>query len=232
MWHIRKGEFGNPAEGVDLLAAARSSACPHARTAANVTSMAAAETASSTATSTRACTSPLKISMSTWAASWTCNAPIVTGQPIIRSLAVCSRTITPSIPQEQVSCEQCHVDQQHEDERINTHLSAVACQTCHIPALALEDPTKVTWDWSQAGQEGREDDHFTYLKIKGEFTYDKNFAPTYLWFNGNNEYRYLLGDKIDPNGVTYINKPAGSIDDPNAKSSHSNCTSPGNLTTL
>lgn len=120
-------------------------------------------------------------------------------------------------PQEQVSCEQCHVDQQHEDERVNTHLSSVACQTCHIPAIALEDPTKVTWDWSQAGQEGREDDHFTYLKIKGEFTYDKNFAPTYLWFNGGNEYRYLLGDPLGEGGITYINKPAGNIEDPSAK---------------
>ncbi len=43
-------------------------------------------------------------------------------------------------PQEQVSCEQCHVNQQHEDERLNTHLSAVACQTCHIPALAHRRP--------------------------------------------------------------------------------------------
>jgi hypothetical protein len=109
------------------------------------------------------------------------------------------------------------VDQQHADERLNTHLSAVACQTCHIPALATEDPTKIFWDWSQAGQDGRADDHFTYLKIKGEFVYEKNFTPTYLWFNGNNEYRYLLGDKIDPNGVTYINKPAGSISDLSAK---------------
>ena len=120
-------------------------------------------------------------------------------------------------PAEQVSCEQCHVNQQHDDDRINTHLSTVACQTCHVPALATEEPTKVTWDWSQAGLEGREDDHYTYLKIKGEFVYEKNFAPTYLWFNGNNEYRYILGDKIDPNHVTYINKPAGNIDDPSAK---------------
>jgi Zn finger protein HypA/HybF involved in hydrogenase expression len=120
-------------------------------------------------------------------------------------------------PQEQVSCEECHVDQKHEDERINTHLSAVACQTCHIPALALEDPTKIYWDWSQAGQEGRTDDHFTYLKIKGEFVYDKNFAPTYLWFNGNNEYRYILGDQLGKDGVTYINKPAGSIGDQKSK---------------
>jgi octaheme c-type cytochrome (tetrathionate reductase family) len=120
-------------------------------------------------------------------------------------------------PKEQVACEQCHASQEHEDERINTHLSAVACQTCHIPALALEEPTKILWDWSKAGNEERADDHFTYLKIKGEFAYDKDFAPTYLWFNGNNEYRYLLGDKIDPEGITYINRPAGSIDDPSAR---------------
>lgn len=120
-------------------------------------------------------------------------------------------------PKEQVSCEQCHVDQKHEDERINTHLSAVACQTCHIPAMALEDPTKVTWDWSQAGQEGRVEDHFTYLKIKGEFTYEKNFKPTYLWFNGNNEYRYILSDPLGKDGITYINKPAGDIKDSSAK---------------
>ena len=120
-------------------------------------------------------------------------------------------------PEEQVSCEQCHIDQKHEDERLNTHLSAVACQTCHIPAIALEDPTKVYWDWSQSGQEGRVDDHFTYLKIKGEFVYDKNFAPTYLWFNGNNEYRYILGDPLGKDGITYINKPAGNIEDKTAK---------------
>jgi hypothetical protein len=120
-------------------------------------------------------------------------------------------------PAEQASCEQCHTNQKHADERLNTHLASVACQTCHIPALAVEDPTKVFWDWSKAGQEGRKDDHFTYLKIKGTFVYDKEFAPTYLWFNGNSEYRYILGDKIDPVTVTYINKPAGSIDDPSAK---------------
>jgi len=118
---------------------------------------------------------------------------------------------------EQVSCEQCHVNQKHGDERIDTPLAAVACQTCHIPNMALEDPTKTTWDWSQAGQEGREDDHFTYLKIKGEFTYERDFAPTYLWYNGSNEYRYLLGDPVNADGITYMNIPAGSIEDPKAK---------------
>ncbi len=118
---------------------------------------------------------------------------------------------------EQVSCQQCHEGQVHRDERIGTHLRSVACQTCHIPALAREEPTKVTWDWSQAGQKGRADDHYTYLKIKGEFSYQSNFAPTYLWFNGSNDYRYLLGDPISASGTTYINKPAGSIADPKAR---------------
>jgi octaheme c-type cytochrome (tetrathionate reductase family) len=120
-------------------------------------------------------------------------------------------------PAEQVSCEQCHVGKIHSDERITTHLAAVACQTCHIPAIAREEPTKTTWDWSKAAQEGRADDHYEYLKIKGEFTYESNFAPEYLWFNGNNVYRYLLGDKIASEGPTYINKPAGDIKDANAK---------------
>lgn len=118
---------------------------------------------------------------------------------------------------EQVSCEQCHTGSIHRDQRIGTHLRAVACQTCHVTALAREEPTKVAWDWSKAGQAGRQDDHYTYLKIKGEFSYESNLTPTYLWFNGSNEYRYLLGDPIARQGTTYINKPAGSIRDANAR---------------
>lgn len=121
-------------------------------------------------------------------------------------------------PAEQVACEQCHQGTVHRDQRIGTHLKAVACQTCHIPALAREEPTKVAWDWSKAGQKGRADDHYTYLKIKGEFSYEGNFAPAYRWFNGNNDYRYLLGDPIARDGgPTYINRPAGDIRDPKAR---------------
>ena len=119
-------------------------------------------------------------------------------------------------PKEQVACTDCHNAVQHQDERINTHVATVACQTCHIPAIALEDPTKVTWDWSTAGQDLPED-HFTYLKIKGDFTYEKDYKPTYVWFNGNLEYRYLLGDKMDPSKPTMIDLPAGDFSDSNAK---------------
>lgn len=119
-------------------------------------------------------------------------------------------------PSEQVACTDCHNAALHSDERINAHADSVACQTCHVPAMALKDPTKTFWDWSTAGQD-QPDDHLTYLKIKGSFTYQNDVLPNYLWFNGNLAYRYLLGDKIDPTQPTYINLPAGDIDDPQAK---------------
>jgi octaheme c-type cytochrome (tetrathionate reductase family) len=119
-------------------------------------------------------------------------------------------------PQEQVACTNCHSLTLHEDERINAHLQTVACQTCHIPSMAVKDPTKISWDWSTAGQDQPED-HYTFLKIKGTFVYEKNFTPTYTWFNGNLAYRYLLGDKIDPSKPTYIDQLAGDIQDPAAR---------------
>jgi octaheme c-type cytochrome (tetrathionate reductase family) len=119
-------------------------------------------------------------------------------------------------PEEQVACTDCHKTDLHDDQRINAHTTSVACQTCHIPRFATKDPTKLSWDWSTAGQDLPED-HYTYLKIKGTFVYDKNLKPVYLWSNGNQEYRYLLGDPIDPAAITDINRPAGNLDDPSAK---------------
>jgi octaheme c-type cytochrome (tetrathionate reductase family) len=117
----------------------------------------------------------------------------------------------------QVECTDCHSAVPHSDGRLNFHTQSVACQTCHIPAMALEDPTKIAWDWSTAGEAGRQDDHFTYLKIKGSFIYEKNYTPTYMWFNGQLADRYILGDMIDPGKPTIINQPAGDIHDTTAR---------------
>ncbi len=119
-------------------------------------------------------------------------------------------------PEEQVSCTNCHAEDTHDDERLNAHVQSVACQTCHVPTIALDEPTKTYWDWSTAGQDIPEN-HYTYLKIKGTFIYEQNIMPTYLWFNGNLSYRYLLGDPIDPTQTTLMDIPAGDINDPTAK---------------
>jgi octaheme c-type cytochrome (tetrathionate reductase family) len=119
-------------------------------------------------------------------------------------------------PAEQVACTDCHTGAPHTDERVNNHTTRVACQTCHIPSFANDDPTKMVWDWSTSGQDIAED-HYTYLKIKGSFQYASEVQPSYLWFNGNLDYRYLLGDPINPDGPTLINDLAGDINDLNAK---------------
>jgi len=119
-------------------------------------------------------------------------------------------------PDEQVYCTDCHSSELHQDQRINAHTNTVACQTCHIPLIGVDDPTKVFWDWSTAGDDSIEENVHEYLKIKGSFEYAQNLTPTYAWFNGDLEYRYLLGDKMDPSEPTMINLPAGSIRDPKA----------------
>lgn len=115
-----------------------------------------------------------------------------------------------------VSCTDCHRQPPHADQRINKHLASVACQTCHIPTYARKLPTKTFWDWSKAGDPSREDDPHRYLKIKGEFVYDQNIVPEYLWFNRSVD-RYLLGDAIDSTRATDINRPRGDIHDPGAQ---------------
>jgi octaheme c-type cytochrome (tetrathionate reductase family) len=115
----------------------------------------------------------------------------------------------------QVYCTDCHSENLHEDDRINTHSEHVACQTCHIPAGAVKDPTKMFWDWSTAGQDREEDPH-EYLKIKGSFIYEGDFVPEYYWYSGIAD-RYLIGDVIDPSQPTMMNPVAGYINDPNAR---------------
>ncbi|EED32537.1 cytochrome c family protein [gamma proteobacterium NOR5-3] len=116
----------------------------------------------------------------------------------------------------QVSCVDCHEKAPHEESRLNSHTSALACQTCHIPETARRRATKTHWDWSAAGDDSREEDDHSYLRIKGSFEYQQQLRPSYLWFNGSAD-RYIVGDRIDPDSVTALNQPRGSIDDPDAR---------------
>ncbi|MCP5105310.1 MAG: tetrathionate reductase family octaheme c-type cytochrome [bacterium] len=115
-----------------------------------------------------------------------------------------------------IGCTDCHPGEPHINNRLNAHLSAVACQTCHIPTFAKKAPTKTHWDWSKAGDPDREENPHHYLKIKGEFIYGKNLVPEYAWFNLKS-HRYIMGDKFDPEETLVLNKPGGDINDDNAK---------------
>lgn len=115
-----------------------------------------------------------------------------------------------------LACTSCHAERPHDNERLNSHLSAVACQTCHIPRMAIGAPTKMEWDWSTAGSDVEKEDPHVYLKNKGSFVYKQNIPPEYAWYNGGAR-RYLKGDKIDPAEVTVLNAPEGGISDPEAR---------------
>ena len=117
------------------------------------------------------------------------------------------------------TCESCHKGEVHEKSILNRHMKTVACETCHIPEFAREEPTKVWWDWSKAGEdrenETGEFDKETYDKKKGEFKWAKDVVPTYVWYNGSADY-YMMGDKVDGE-IVKLNSPNGSMDDPNSK---------------
>jgi hypothetical protein len=52
-----------------------------------------------------------------------------------------------------LACTDCHSQAPHSGKRINKHVDAIACQTCHIPVMAKKEATKTEWDWSAAGQD-------------------------------------------------------------------------------
>ena len=123
------------------------------------------------------------------------------------------------------TCRSCHDDRPHdvEHEKMNQHTDKIACQTCHIPTIARGGvATKMTWDWSTAGQlteDGKplvkkdKKGHVIYHGKKGDFTYAANVAPEYIWFNGKVKYT-LLDDKVNKqDDVTPINQFFGSAED-------------------
>jgi len=117
-------------------------------------------------------------------------------------------------------CVECHDENPHENEKLNKHTSAVACQTCHIPTFGRGNPTKVWWDWSTAGQDIEpQKDEFgkdTYDKKKGAFKWAKNVTPEYHWFNGKADY-YQIGDKVNLKKPVQLNQLNGAISDRKAK---------------
>jgi len=120
-----------------------------------------------------------------------------------------------------ITCESCHSATPHaEGSKANDHTDRVACQTCHIPEVARELPTKMTWDWSQAGKlkDGKPyktEDEFgkhDYLTIKGAFKWAKNVRPEYFWYNGVIQ-SVTAADMIDPGQVVPVSAPVGSPKD-------------------
>ena len=148
----------------------------------------------------------------------------------------------PGLRRDVATCESCHGNGPHPNTnlvgiKLNGHINKVACQTCHIPALARGGvATIVDWDWRESGKtkdgvgfqeenyiQGNGEHRHTYRSIKGSFTYGETWPakgrtllPYYAWFDGQMRYT-TIDTKFDPAKPVPINAFSGSYDDPNAR---------------
>ena len=117
-----------------------------------------------------------------------------------------------------LGCESCHGPAPHaHNAKLNDHTGKVSCQACHIPLLAPAKPTKMWWDWSQAGRfdaggkplmekakvssnttAPMDDapDAVVYDGQKGAFLWTWKAVPEYAWFN-NHLRQTVEDDRID-----------------------------------
>ncbi len=126
------------------------------------------------------------------------------------------------------TCQACHGTRPHSVKfaKLNDHTDKIACQTCHIPEFARGGiPTKMSWDWSTAGKLDKEGKpfklkdsggHDAYDSKKGDFRYEDNVIPEYIWFNGKVNYT-LRETKLDPTQIIRINHFEGSPEDGKSK---------------
>lgn len=149
----------------------------------------------------------------------------------------------PGMRRDVATCESCHSEAPHNKKglmgiKLNGHVAKVACQTCHIPALARGGvATIVDWDWRTSGKvnakgEGYQEDKYTqgngthrhtYRSIKGDFTYAETWPgkgtllPQYGWFDGQMNYT-TIETKFDPaKQPIAINSYQGSYNDPKSR---------------
>ena len=98
----------------------------------------------------------------------------------------------------------------------------LACQVCHIPAIARAVSTKTEWYWSDAGQDvdpipiDPESGRATYNKKKGSFVWSFNVRPTLRFANGKwNRTVVMAGDKYDSVPID-LGSPVGDYTDSKA----------------
>lgn len=122
------------------------------------------------------------------------------------------------------TCESCHDNNPHPGKsvksmKLNGHVDKIACQTCHIPAIARGGVATMTdWDWRTAGKldengegyflkeytQGDGKHRKTYKSIKGDFKFAENIIPEYEWFDGQMNYT-TIDTVFDPTKDVEIN---------------------------
>ncbi|MBN1819046.1 MAG: hypothetical protein JW828_16925, partial [Sedimentisphaerales bacterium] len=124
--------------------------------------------------------------------------------------------LRPNDRTEQLDCQKCHENAPHEEQRLDSHVARVACQSCHIPRFAKNVSTEMDRDWNNpqwfqglfGGQGG----------YKPEEIRAQNVVPTYAWYDGTSDV-YVRGQIPLQNeaGEYVLSGPHGSVDSETAR---------------
>ena len=108
-------------------------------------------------------------------------------------------------------CQSCHTASPHVLEELNSHVATIACQTCHIPEYAQQNPIIISWNWLLTGKTNRiyqaQTNGRNLVLDENGFTSARQLEPVYLWDDGN-DLLYTRGQRIRPGEITNLQKPA------------------------
>ncbi|NCQ52018.1 hypothetical protein GW796_09010 [archaeon] len=155
------------------------------------------------------------VHMATTGANLTCQECHITEN---HKIAGRGSDIRPTDLDVQVSCNQCHDSQPHDNSTYNKHIAKVACQTCHIPIYAKNasdsnatEATEIfrTWKSSEA--------ILPPFHPTNELA--NNLVPVYRFWN-KDSYNYNIGEMtiFDESTGTYnTSVPQGDSSESNSK---------------
>ncbi|MEN8243170.1 MAG: hypothetical protein ABFS17_14765, partial [Chloroflexota bacterium] len=89
---------------------------------------------------------------------------------------------------------------------------------CHIPTFAREFPTKTYWSWETAGdkEKGVVKEEVGGITVdvynfkKGEFAWEADVTPTYMWFDGE-MYWATTGEEMDSSEIIKLAAPTAAM---------------------
>lgn len=108
-------------------------------------------------------------------------------------------------------CESCHTKTPHTMDPLNLHMAKIACQTCHIPQYAQQEPVVISWNWIMTGKtnrvyQSRPGGH-SLVQDENGFTSATQLEPVYFWDDGS-DLVYTRGQRIKPQALTFLQKPS------------------------
>ena len=111
------------------------------------------------------------------------------GHALVRSM------VSPGGDGNRSGCMACHNTRPHDQEQLNRHGRFVACQSCHIPAVATGQPVVLNWNWLSASTAQPVCRTDGSPVIRHGFSAGKHIKPTYFWDDGSRRV-YTRGTRI------------------------------------